>query len=97
MRLLKRGSQEKLTVDIPADTWTLVMNGVLAGVVHLKTPNKAHNYLHYYKVDGEAPPTSNDDTLGIPFVGRSAVIASDAAIDVYIFSRKVAGRVRVDL
>jgi hypothetical protein len=83
-------------VNIPADTWTLVANAVLAGVVHLKTPH-FHTYLHYYKVDGEAPPTSTDDTLGIPFVGRSAVIASDAEIDVYIFSRKVAGRVRVDL
>ena len=83
-------------VNIPADTWTLVADAVLAGVVHIKEPH-LEGYMHYYKVDGEGAPSASDDTLGIPFVGDSAVIASDAAIDVYIFSRRNAGRVRVDL
>jgi hypothetical protein len=83
-------------VNIPADTWTLVANAVTDGVVHIKTPH-VNGYLHYYKVDGEGAPSASDDTLGIPFEGRSAVISADAAIDVYIFSRNRAGRVRVDL
>lgn len=84
-------------VDIPKDTWTLVANAVTDGVVHLKIPNGRHGYMHYYKKDGEAPPTATDDTLGIYFDGNSAIIAADSAIDVYIFSRYQAGRVRVDL
>jgi hypothetical protein len=84
-------------VNIPADTWTLVANAVTDGVVHIKIPNSRHGYMHYYKVDGEAAPTATDDTLGIPFDGESAIISSDAAIDVYIFCRYQAGRVRVDL
>jgi hypothetical protein len=83
-------------VDITAETWTLVANAVTDGVVHIKTPHR-HGYMHYYKVDGEGAPTAGDETLGIPFDGESAIISSDAAIDVYIWSWKEAGRVRVDL
>jgi hypothetical protein len=83
-------------VSIPANTWTLVANAVTDGVVHIKERH-SHGYLHYYKVDSEAPPAAADDTLGIPFDRYSAVISSDAAIDVYIFSRYEAGEVRVDL
>jgi hypothetical protein len=83
-------------VNIPAKTWTLVANAVTDGVVHIKDRH-VNGYLHYYKVDGEAAPTPGDDSLGIPFEGHSAVISSDAAIDVYVFSRFRAGRVRVDL
>ena len=83
-------------VDIPANTWTLVANAVTDGVVHIKKPNPS-GYMHYYKVDGEGAPTASDDTLGVPFAGKSAVISADAAIDVYIWSWNNAGRVRVDL
>jgi len=82
--------------DITANTWTLVANAVQSGVIHIKKPN-IHGYMHYYKKDGEAAPTSDDDTLGIPFDGNSAIIATDEDIDVYVWSWKVAGRVRVDL
>ena len=82
-------------VNIPADTWTLVADAVLSGLVHIKKPN-TDGYMHYYKKDGEAVPTADDDTLGIPFEG-TAFISTDEAIDVYIWSWTVAGRVRVDL
>ena len=82
-------------VNIPAETWTLVADAIQSGVVHIKTPN-IHGYMHYWKKDGQAAPTSTDYTLGIPFDGNSAVIAADEDIDVYIWSWKQAGRVRVD-
>lgn len=82
-------------VDIPAGAWTLVADAVQAGIVHIKKPH-SNGYMHYYKKDGEAVPTAGDDTLGIPFK-KTAIIATDEAIDVYIWSWTVAGRVRVDL
>lgn len=81
-------------VNIPAKTWTLAANAVQSGVIHIKTPGR---YMHYWKVDGEGVPTSDDDALGIPFEGHSAVIAADEDIDVYIWCWDKTGRVRVDL
>lgn len=82
-------------VNIPEKTWTLVANAVQFGVIHIKETKG--RYMHYWKVDGEAAPTSDDDTLGIPFDGRSAVIAADEDIDVYVWCWNTTGRVRVDL
>lgn len=81
-------------VNIPEKTWTLVANAVQTGVIHVKTPGR---YMQYWKVDGEAAPTSDDDTLGIPLEGNSAIIAADEDIDVYIWCWSGTGRVRVDL
>jgi len=68
-------------VNISDRTWTLVADAIQSGTIHIKTPGR---YMHTWRKDGQAAPTSTDETLGVLFEGNSAVIAADEDIDVYV-------------
>ena len=69
-----------ITVECPADVWTLVASAANTGTVHIKDriPNK---YLHTYRVAGDPAPVNLDDA--VPF-DPMAAISSSFPIDVYI-------------
>jgi hypothetical protein len=86
-------------VDIPADQWTLVASGVMSGQIwHVDWKRGAQHLLHTYVVAGGAAPSPLTDAgLGVRANQRIAQIKSSEAIDVYVHSVGIGGRVRVDL
>jgi hypothetical protein len=77
-------------VPIPADTWTLVAAGVTDGNLYIK--DTSPTYLQTYRMAGNPAPTNADD--GVQF-SENAIIAADAAIDVYVYAIGKTGRVQV--
>lgn len=84
---------DPVIVECPVDEWTLVATNVLSGTVKIvKTDPDA--YYETYRMTGNPAPT--DLTDGFPF--RELLDISDGlGIDVYIWPKGAAGRVRVDL
>ena len=82
-----------ITVDCPANVWTLVASSVNSGTVTVKN-NEPGIYKHTYRVAGGAVPTDNDDAL--PFE-KMALISSSFPIDVYIKPVDADGEVIVAL
>lgn len=80
-------------VTCTLNTWVLAADNVLSASIHIKDP--IAKYMHYWKKNGEAAPTT-DATLGIPFDGPTVLVTADEGIDVYIMARGAAGLVRVD-
>ena len=84
-------------VDCPVDAWTLVATNVLSGTVKiLKIDPDA--YYETYRVTGETAPTESpgdNDFDGFHF-GSLLYISDGSGIDVYIYPKGKAGRVRVD-
>lgn len=78
---------------IPADTWTAVATAVTSGFVHILNPTDGEWY-QTYKDTGGAVPTEEPE-VKIDF--QSASIGSTSSIDVYVYHKNEAGRVRVDL
>lgn len=81
-------------VTCTLNTWVLAADNTMSASIHIKQPTA--KYMHYWKKNGEAPPTGTDATLGIPFDGPTLLVTADEGIDVYIMAREAAGLVRVD-
>lgn len=87
---------QPIPVVCPADEWTKVATDVTAGSIN-RMSKKPNLYLQTWRATGEAAPT--DDSEGIPIfqiVGDNKIEAV-AAIDVYIWPRGAAGKVRRDV
>lgn len=82
--------------DCPAGEWTIVATNVTVGQIHMITLTPGL-YQQTYRDTGEAAPTLESD--GVPAFpgGEPLAISADAPIDVYIWPKGAAGRVRVDL
>ena len=95
--------------DIPADVWKKVLTNVKTGFVHILIGDSI--YYQTYRLTGEDAPievAGDPDFDGVPIYYRNeritdefvplgtAGINSVAKIDVYIYSKGAAGRVRVD-
>jgi hypothetical protein len=76
----------------PADTWTLVASDVQTGQLWKK--NVTVNYLHTYRIHGDAAPTDLSDA--VEFESYSIPISASEAIDVYVYAIGDAGSIRVD-
>ena len=83
-------------VTCAKNVWTKVATNVQTGFVH-KVGGASNGYLHAYRDTGDAAPTL--ETEGVDAFENSITesILATAGIDVYIFSQKAAGKVRVDL
>lgn len=84
-------------VACPTGVWTIVATNVVTGNIHrLKTISK---YLQTYRLTGESAPVNLSEAVPM-FEGpdkRIEQIQSNQAIDVYIWCKRVAGSVRVDV
>jgi len=86
---------DPVLITCPADTWTLVAEGVTTGIIHRKQTDVV--YLQTYRDDGELAPTTRDEGVQIFINSISEIISAAAKIDVYIYAVGKDGRVRVDL
>lgn len=75
------------------DSWTLVAQNVTAGQIWIIDTRPY--YLQTYVMNGNPAPVGL--TKAVYFQGLNMEISAQAAIDVYLYSRKAAGSVRVDL
>ena len=86
-------------VNCPKDQWTLVATGVNRGFVWTK--RIAVQYLHTYKMTGEAAPLDSDLSTSVPIRDLvTPILYSDdvgGSIDVYVMAIGQDGIVRVDL
>ncbi len=84
-------------VDCPADTWTKVATNVVVG--QIKRVITVAKYLGTYRTTGDSAPTLQSEGSSIFLKGNSGYekIEAKTGIDVYIFSIRKAGRVRVDV
>lgn len=83
-------------VDLPADTWTKVASGVVAGVLH-RVSTRPNVYLQTTRDAGGVAPTLRTEGVKV-FVGEDAAeISAGSQKDIYLYPVGVAGRVRVDL
>ena len=82
--------------DIPEDEWTKVATSVVTGMVH-KVESTPDSYQQTYRLTGEDAPTAESDGVVLFDGMQSEPISSSDSIDVYIWAKGAAGRVRVDL
>jgi len=77
------------------NAWTKVATAVTAGMIKVADFSPSA-YLETYRMTGEAAPTTEDE--GIAMVETEPlIISATAAIDVYLYAKGAAGRVRCDL
>jgi predicted nucleic acid-binding Zn ribbon protein len=75
------------------DEWTKVAEGVMAGFIHVM--KKTATYYYTYRMTGD--PVPEDRSEAIPISEKSIEIAADAPIDVYLYTCRTSGLVRVDI
>ena len=82
-------------VPCPKGAWTKVATNIVAGQLH----NKATlaRYFQTYRVTGDPVPTDLTEAVPIFAKEKSIVISNSSPIDVYIYCKGLAGKVRVDL
>ncbi len=81
------------TVACPADTWTKVASSIkeIEITIILTRPNL---YLYTFRDAGDAAPSDQTDALVLP-PGIETTISSPTDIDVYVFPRGAAGKIRI--
>jgi hypothetical protein len=84
---------DPVIVACPKDAWTKVATNVTNGQVH-KLDVKAF-YLRQYVDTGGSAPT--DLTKAIRFDNESLPLSFSGGADVYLYCKRFAGSVRVDL
>lgn len=77
------------------DAWTKIATNVTGGLVHNK--GSQATYFQTYRLTGQAAPTNLTDAVPLFATSHTETISSSAAIDVYVFCKRAAGSVRVDL
>jgi hypothetical protein len=81
-------------VPVAAGVWTKVATGVTDGTINIL--DHTFNYLYTHRDTGDPAPT--DRTEGALFEGKSMLIDSSVAIDVYVWPEDPnGGSVRADL
>ncbi len=85
---------DPVIIPIPADTWTEVATDVQAGQIHILNPTN-DNWFYTIRDTGGSAPTSEVPEVKLFF--QSTEIKSNISIDVYVFVKGNAGRVRADL
>lgn len=80
-----------------ANAWTKVATNVTAGQIHIIDTSPVGQYLQTYRDTGGAAPAGTPGDEAVLIADKSIPIAAPAGIDVYIYARGGAGRVRVDL
>lgn len=81
-------------VNVPADTWHKVATNVTLGQVQILGPVDKQWYFTY-RDTGDPAPTTEEPEVKLDF--QNTPIENLVAIDVYLYHRETAGRVRVDL
>jgi hypothetical protein len=84
-------------IPCPADTWVKVVTNVVTGLIWRMTVGP--QYYHTYRLTGTAAPTDLTDAVPIFRNEESDYeqISANEGIDVYIYARGKAGKVRVDV
>ena len=77
----------------PVDTWTKVATNQTSGMVYIL--KKTALYFFTYRDTGGDAPTDLSEAVSMQMPG--AKISAPAGIDVYIYCKREAGEVRVDL
>ena len=82
-------------VPCPKGAWTKVATNVVLGQIH----NKGYlaEYWQTHRDTGDPVPTDLTEAVRIFKKGQSVQVISLDPIDVYIYCKKFAGSVRVDL
>jgi len=89
-------------VEINADEWTLLISNVTSATIRKCDTTKSYSptaYLQTYRPTGQAAPTTTNEGAKLFTASASCeseTISNAAAIDIYVFSRSVAGELRVD-
>lgn len=81
-------------IECPRNVWTKVMEAVDSGFIHIK--DKRPRYLHTFRSTGDPAPDNEDLSDAIPMYERTAKVATDSLIDVYIQPTGDDGEVRID-
>lgn len=81
-------------IAIPADTWTIVATNVTKGQVQILDPTN-NDWYFTYRDTGDPAPTTEVPEVKLDF--QNTPIENLTAIDVYVYVKNNAGRVRVDL
>ena len=87
---------DPVLVTCTADAWTKVATNVTAGKVKIVS-NDPDQYLETYRDTGGTAPSGTPGEEAILVNGEVVTIGASAGIDVYLYARGAAGRVRVDL
>ncbi len=82
-------------VPCPKGAWTKVATNIVAGQLHNKATLAA--YFQTYRETGDPVPTGLTEAVRIFAKSKSATILNSSNIDVYLYCKKFAGSVRVDL
>ncbi len=84
-------------VNIPEDTWTLVAGNVKTGLISIKQWQPSR-YWQTYRIAGDPAPTGDQsEDTSVETLARDIPIGGSSSIDVYMFSKDVAGAVVVAL
>lgn len=81
------------TVACPADTWTKVASSIKEIEIAIKL-TRPNIYLYTFRDAGDAAPSDQSDALVLP-PGSETTISSLTDIDVYLFPRGAAGKIRI--
>lgn len=83
-------------IDCLEEVWIKVATNVTTGLIH-KVDLSPYGYLQTYRDTGGAAPTLKSEGVPAFEKSRTEEISSVNNIDVYLYSLKDRGRVRVDL
>lgn len=83
-------------ITLPADTWTLVASNVTGGQIK-RLDRQDEFYYETHRPTGEPAPTSDTEGTIMFRESNAELIVTSEPIDVYIWSLKRQGKVRVDL
>lgn len=81
------------TVACPADTWTKVASSIKEVEIAIKL-TRPNIYLYTFRDAGDTAPSDQSDALVLPPEGNTG-ISSPTDIDVYVFPRGAAGKIRI--
>ena len=79
-------------IAVSADTWTIVATNVTAGQISILAPTSDDWYWTQRGTGGGAPTTEEPE---VKIFFQSIIIDSSIAIDIYVYVKNTAGRVRV--
>ena len=85
---------DPVIINIPVGTWTLVATGVKTGAISILNPTNGKWYWTQRDTTNPAPTTELPE---VKLQFQTNGIESTVAIDVYVYVKGTAGRVRVIL
>jgi hypothetical protein len=83
---------DPIEVAVPAGAWKKVATNVTAGQISILFPTN-DDWYWTQRATGSAAPTTENPFVKLSF--QNIVIDSSVAIDVYVYVKNTAGRVRV--